>query len=98
MSRTLLTRDNISVSWEILNSKDIDTWKEYDYELKLTFTILVNGKLKVWCCNYDLCKSDIKEYGLKDYSAWYDIKDLLQTMWYDLEEVNILNWIENFEI
>lgn len=99
MSRTLLTKDNISVTWEIIRNQKI-LWQEVELNpvIKFHFTILVNWKLKTWDLNYEIVKWEIHEWELVSYHWWYDIKDLLQTMWYDLSEVNISNWINEFEI
>ena len=97
MSRTLLVRDNISVSWEILGTREQWDVIEQNPALKLTFNLLVNGKLKVWGTTYELDWEKLV-YKLKLYHAWNDLKDLLSTIWYDLSDVNIDNWVEEFEI
>jgi len=99
MSRTLLQQDNISVTGEIIKSKDIDTGKEYNPKIKLHFTLLINGKLKVWGTNYDLEEMKLEWFHwLVNYKAWNDTKDFLCTLWYNLQEININNWINEFEI
>ena len=100
MSQILLQKDNISIIWEIneLRSFSSETWKwQAIYSIRLTFNILVNGKLKVWGTHYSLQKEN-GDFWLKDYHAWNDTKDLLCSLWYPLEEENIKNYIDQFQI
>lgn len=96
MSKTLLEKDNITIRANIKRSEDIESPNE-TLSLHLEFTILVNGKLKNWSTSYSIIKEDIG-YWLLDYSAWYDIKDLLSTLWYDLREENINDYILQFDL
>lgn len=104
MSRILLQKDNITISGEIHWAWIEPDWTGIKtYFLKLTFILLVNWKQKVWWTNYELEQyirnlDRTKYYWLKSYYAWNDIKDFLQTLWYDLEDCNINNWIEQFQI
>ena len=105
MSRVLLNKDNITVIWEVGECEslwDINWNKDKTYYLKLTFTLLVNGKQKVWSTSYNLKKAERIQwwdvYELEQYYSWNDTRDLLSTIWYDLSEVNIWNWIEQFYI
>ena len=96
MSITLLEKDNITIRGNIKRSTDIESPNE-TLSLHLEFTILVNGKLKNWGASYSIIKQDTK-YWLSDYSAWYDVKDLLCTLWYDLREENINDYILQFDL
>jgi len=100
MSRTLLKKDNISIAWEINKSFWLgEKWRNYFH---LHLVLLINGKLKSWDTNYELVQDSENPikwiYKLEYYHAWTDLKDLLQTLWYDLEDINIDNWIEEFQI
>lgn len=112
MSRTMLEKDNITVDcyidyagfYSISSNEDWTIKEELQEEwrkpfINLKFTLLVNWKLKSWSTRYELTKTEIWDsLWLKDYNAWYDIRSFLCTLWYDLSEINIDNWIEQFEI
>ena len=80
MQTHLLVKDNISILWDIKDNR-----------IFLTFSILINWKLKIYFTNYEL---DGKK--LKHYSCYNEIKDFLLALWYDVSELNINNEIERF--
>jgi len=97
MSHIFLQKDNISILWDIYEYPVTN----YEWEkpvlvrkqkaIILQIVLVVNWKQKIYRVTYDL--DDKLE--LLDYKPFYDLRDFLIEIWYDIESFSMKNSIES---
>lgn len=98
MSAILLQQDNITILGNIndISNVDVNIKKQLDLQIIIT----VNGKQKFFNTHYNLCYwSEFVNVDNKDYlqlttdNSWYNLKNFLVSIWYDLQKFNLVEAI-----
>lgn len=110
MSHIFLEKDNITILWDVYSypirnhDKKGKLLEEISQKaVMLQIILLVNWKQRLFRVNFDLeaytRKSENEaeccpNMDLKNYNEWYNIREFLISIWYDIAEMNIASEIE----